>query len=276
MAECGVKSIVFSGEGEPTLHKDIDEIIKYAFNCGLDIGLTTNGSMMVDKKIKKLLPYLKWIKFSVDALNSELYSDLHGTDIKFSKIVLDNISKVSYHKRIKHYKCIVGVQAIVLKQNIKDLPKLAKHLKYLNIDYFVMKPFSNHEKRLGNDLELPTQEELLWLEKETKKYETDKYKIIFRNNAFENLNKPKSYDKCYGQDFVSHITTLGGVYSCVNYIGNKDYEYGNIYKQNFKDIWINKSFILPDLKNCRSICRIDNINRYLFELKNPDEHVNFI
>ena len=29
-------------------------------------------------------------------------------------------------------------------------------------------------------------------------------------------------------------------------------------------------------KNCRELCRLDEMNRYLSELKNPGEHVNFI
>ena len=36
-------------------------------------------------------------------------------------------------------------------------------------------------------------------------------------------------------------------------------------------------FMRLDLeKNCREICRLDEMNRYLEELKNPGEHVNFI
>jgi len=276
MSECGVKSIVFSGEGEPTLHKGIVKIIKHAYDHGLDIGLTTNGSMFTSEMTKNLSPYLKWIKFSVDALNPIIYADLHGVGTSYSKSVLDNISRTSFYKRLKSYNCMVGVQAIVLKDNILDLPKLAKYLKYLKVDYFVMKPFSDHEKRLGDKINLPTDKDLIWLEEEVKQYETNNYKIIFRKSAFDNLNKPKIYKECYGQDFIAHITTLGGVYSCINYIGNKKYEYGNIYEKSFKDIWKNKFFIKPDFNECRSICRLDNINEYLWELKNPDNHVNFI
>ena len=62
----------------------------------------------------------------------------------------------------------------------------------------------------------------------------------------------------------------------INYIDDKEYEYGNIYENKFRDIWENKQMIKPDLDKCRTICRIDNCNRYLHRLKNPDKHENFI
>ena len=104
----------------------------------------------------------------------------------------------------------------------------------------------------------------------------DDYEFIYRDDAFENVNQDKEYDKCYAQDFVAYINTLGDVHSCINYIDDKEYEYGNIYENKFRDIWENKQMIKPDLDKCRTICRIDNCNRYLHRLKNPDKHENFI
>ena len=31
-----------------------------------------------------------------------------------------------------------------------------------------------------------------------------------------------------------------------------------------------------NINNCRKACRLDEINKYLWMLKNPPEHVNFI
>src|SRR3989338_9324803 len=43
MAKNGVKSVMFGGEGEPTLHKDFPLFVENAKNFGLDIAITTNG-----------------------------------------------------------------------------------------------------------------------------------------------------------------------------------------------------------------------------------------
>ena len=46
----GATGMEFTGGGEPTLHPKLDEVIEYAYNKGLKIGICTNGSRL--KKIK--------------------------------------------------------------------------------------------------------------------------------------------------------------------------------------------------------------------------------
>jgi len=46
MSICGVKSIMYSGEGEPLLHKDIIDFILYTKKVGIDVALTTNGVLL--------------------------------------------------------------------------------------------------------------------------------------------------------------------------------------------------------------------------------------
>jgi hypothetical protein len=52
---------------------------------------------------EKLLPFLSWIKISVDAGSGEIYSYLHGTKEEDYKTVLDNISRCSFIKKLKKY-----------------------------------------------------------------------------------------------------------------------------------------------------------------------------
>ncbi len=275
MKKCGVKSIMYGGEGEPLLHKDIVSIINHTKLCGMDVSLTTNGVLLDSKIIDNILPNLSWIKISVDAGNSNDYTKLHGTKRSDFKKVLDNISRCSFMKRIRKYDMAIGVQSILFKENIEELPKLGKLLKFIKPDYFVVKPYSEHTKQLHKELHQPTDEQIEDFIVEMQKYRND-YEFIYRDTAFENMNQEKSYDKCYAQDFMAYIDSLGGVHSCINFIDDDKYLYGNIYKENFDDIWKNKTFIVPDLNKCRDICRMDKINNYLYEIKNPSKHVNFI
>jgi hypothetical protein len=58
---------------------------------------------------------------------------------------------------------------------------------------------------------------------------------------------------------------------------------GNIYKSTFEEIWNGeqRKQVIQTLKDrklagCSPECKLDDMNRYLHELKHPNAHVNFI
>ena len=67
MADLGVKSVLLAGEGEPLLHKEIARLAQDAAAAGLDLALTTNGTLLTERLVEELLPHLTWLKVSVDA-----------------------------------------------------------------------------------------------------------------------------------------------------------------------------------------------------------------
>src|SRR3972149_8820480 len=46
LAEAGVKSIVFAGAGEPTIHPDTFNSIEMARKVGVDVAMSTNGVLL--------------------------------------------------------------------------------------------------------------------------------------------------------------------------------------------------------------------------------------
>lgn len=64
----GLKAIILSGGGEPLLYPQINELINYLTDNGLEIGLITNGTVF-----RKLTPAcinaFTWIRISVNALD---------------------------------------------------------------------------------------------------------------------------------------------------------------------------------------------------------------
>ncbi len=94
----------------------------------------------------------------------------------------------------------------------------------------------------------------------------------------------RNYQHCYALPFWAYIDANGNIWGCSAYLGDKRFICGNIYENTFKEIWEGnkRKKILKmaqnelDTKNCRVNCRMDEINRYLWELKCPPEHVNFI
>ena len=150
------------------------------------------------------------------------------------------------------------------------------------MDYFTVKPFSQHpQSKAKLHVDYSESEEI---GRRLKELETDNFKIYFRSKSIENLNMDKPYDECAGVNFMAHMDYMGNIFPCVVFVGNKDFIYGNINEQDFAELWqseqakkirarFNNEFIH---KYCRKNCRLDEMNKYLHELKNPGLHVNFI
>ena len=63
----GIKSITWTGGGEPTVHNDFLQFIKYADKYGIKQGLNTNGALLTDEMIDFIGKHFSYVRFSVDA-----------------------------------------------------------------------------------------------------------------------------------------------------------------------------------------------------------------
>ena len=70
----GIKTIEFSGGGEPTLYPDFRHIVSSCYSRGLKIGLITNGLKLKD--YQEILPFFDWIRISMVALDYQEKLDL--------------------------------------------------------------------------------------------------------------------------------------------------------------------------------------------------------
>ncbi len=94
----------------------------------------------------------------------------------------------------------------------------------------------------------------------------------------------RDYQHCLALPFWSYLDAGGNIWGCSMYMGDDKFLYGNIYENSFQEIWEGEKRMESlqwvdqelDTNQCRVNCRMDKINRYLWELNNPSAHVNFI
>ena len=159
---------------------------------------------------------------------------------------------------------------------------LAKTLREIGMDYLTVKPFSQHpSSKAKRQVDYSESAEI---EAEAKAMETERFAIYFRRQSIENIEREKPYDRCHALPFMTHIDATGDVFPCVAFVGNRDLCYGNLYEDTFMEIWesdraksIMETFAGEFLKtHCRKACRLDEMNKYLHELRHPGAHVNFV
>jgi len=286
MSTMGIKSIMFAGEGEPLLYKELPEILTYCKQVGIDTAITTNLVPLVKKHTSIILENCKWIKISINAGTSKNYAFIHGTNENDFYKVIENMRYCVEIKNKNKFGCTLGAQILLLDDNYNTTLDLVKLVKEIGFSYIVIKPYSQHLSSLTTKYKEIDYSKYLFLEKELEQFNTDNFEVIFRTNTINKLifNQNK-YNRCYSVPFFwSYITSSGDVYSCSAFIGNEKFNLGNINNKSFKDIWEGKkrkenyTYIKEehDINFCRINCRMDEINRYLWKLINPIEHVNFI
>lgn len=286
MARLGVKSIMFAGEGEPTLYKPLPNILDICSEVGIDTSLTTNAVAVNEKTLDNYLKNCKWIKVSINAGTAESYAQIHQTKAKDFDQVVENLTLASKIKKEKNYECTVGAQMLLLPENKNTAVELAKRMRDAGVDYLVIKPYTQSLYGKSRKYEGLTYQSMMDLENELKKCETDEFKVIFRANTMKKLEEEKQpYDQCYSTpNFWAYLMADGSLYSCSAFLQNDKFNLGNINIQTFQEIWEgdkrreNTNYVKNDLdiSMCRKNCRMDEVNRYLWNLKNPNPHVNFI
>ncbi|MFA6636249.1 MAG: radical SAM protein [Candidatus Omnitrophota bacterium] len=279
----GLKSVLLSGEGEPFLHPEISEFSISAGKEGVDAAIATNGFLMTEDVSGKVLPALSWLRVSLDAATDKTYSLIHGVRKECFGTVLENLAKAVKIKKKNGYKVTIGAQFLLLNENIKEVKKAAVIARDTGLDYFSVKPYSKHPLSINEAGTEVDYEGLLRLEKQLEKFSDDGFSVIFRKSAIKRKLREKSYRRCLGLPFWAYINSAGDVYPCSTFLGLKKYCIGNITREKFSDIWeggkrerVMKVLGGMDARKCRELCRLDEINTYLWKLKNPPAHVNFI
>jgi len=283
--EVGVKSLLYAGEGEPLLHPDIKKFIVYSKNSGIDVGLFTNGQLLREELAEAILPFLTFVRFSFNGGTKDNYADLHKVKPDIFGRVVANMKIASEIKEKKALDVDIGVQYVLLPENVDYLIDAVKTIKDTGVGYFVIKPFVQQSDlqsyRIAEPLDLDSIEHIL---NEAESLSSEDFIVIARRESFEGYGKRK-YKHCYGTSFVSVMNSAGDLATCLPYWDKDDFIFGNIYKSELGDIWHEKrrkkikEYLEKELnvQECPPNCRPNSINEFLWEVKNPAvKHINFI
>ncbi len=286
LGRLGVKSIMFGGEGEPLLHPDIIEMTQLIKKSGIDVALTTNGVKLNETYLASSLQYLSWIKVSFNAGTATNYAKVHGCSADDFHTVIANLKNAVRIRKQNNLACTIGAQIILLPETVDDIFKLATICRdEIGLDYLVVKPFSQNPLSTSKRYAELSYEHLNEIGDKTDEYCTKDFNLIFRRKTIEKHSKPKTYSKCQATPFFwAYIMANGDVYSCSAYLNDDRFRLGNINNKEFKAIWegasrkSNYQLMLHEfnIDSCRQNCRMDSINAYLWQLKHPHPHVNFI
>jgi radical SAM protein with 4Fe4S-binding SPASM domain len=283
---------MFAGDGEPLLNPEINEIIKDATEHHIDTSFTTNGVHIKDDFIEEAMRNVSWIKVSINAGSAKVYKHVHRTsENDFAKVWRNLEKAVNYRSTNQDsVKTAIGIQSLILPDNIDSLEGLASRAVNAGLDYLVLKPYVHNvymEQPGYIDIDYTQKSYKETISKIKDKYESDLFKVVSRENALSKLlGETERYQKCWSTPALwFYISGDGSVYACGAHVGNPNFLLGNINDELIENIWRSDKrknclyFVQEelDLNDCRRTCRMDEVNAYLSKVidAKPD-HVNFI
>lgn len=285
MADAGLKSILFAGEGEPLLHKDIAELVAHAKKCGLDVGMFTNGSLLNRDLAESLLPNLTFLRFSFNGGTAEKYAEIHKVKPEIFDRVLTNMKTCADIKKSGGLSCDLGVQFVCLPENKDTALSACEAVKECGVDYFSVKPFVHQSDMQGYKQDSGfNKDDIADIFAKVEALGSDEFYSIARKDAFFHVPE-RHYSHCFGTSFITVIDSGGNVCACLPYMHMEEFQFGNIYESTFEQIWLGerRAKILKHLQctldtaSCPLMCRPDKINDYLNDILRPDvKHINFI
>lgn len=285
LGRLGLKSIMHAGEGEPLLHPALPEMVAHGKRCGIDQAITTNGVLLTPDKAEALLPHAEWIKLSVDAGTRETYAYLHNTKPEDFDRAISNLREASVLRKRLGAGCTLGVQMVLLPENRGEVVALAAIARDAGADYLVIKPYSQHPSSKTTEYRDVDYEADMGLAEQVRELNTPAFSVVFRVQAMrKSSEKQPPYTRCLALPFWSYIDAAGGVWGCSVYLGDERFLYGNIMENTFQEIWEGEqrrkslAWVAEEMDacRCRINCRMDEVNRYLWGLRQPPAHVNFI
>lgn len=282
--QIGVRSMALIGEGEPLLNPYVYEAIVEGKKSGVDIAMATNGILLdTGKAGEQALEHLSWIRFNISAASEDAYKRIHA-----SKEFLTAVEKIKFCvavKKKRKLKLTIGLQMVLTPSNVDQVVPLAKLGASLGVDYLVVKQCSDTiENKLGIFDKLNEYESFAARLKEAEGFSNTDYNVIIKWIKVGNKGL-RNYERCLGVPFLLYSSGDGKLYPCgvFFYEHEKEYRMGDLVKQSFKEIFESKRYwevvekvSQIDVRKCYVNCRTHCINEFLWSLKNPPEHVNFV
>ena len=244
----GLLSVILIGGGEPTLHKDFEEIVRYIKGNKLQIGIVTNGSRM--DRIDAVAGSLRekdWVRISIDAAEEKTFKDLH---LPKKKITLNQVLEKAKAVKEKNPDVSLGYSFVVvwegieihgnrLRPNIDEMAKSVALAREFSFDYVSFKPcLIRHEEsqretlmeKVGKDDEERIAKEIEINLQKAEGVSNNKIKILPSLNLKAMLNKEiieikKQPKRCHMQFFRTVVTPFG-IFHCPAYRGVEEAKIG--------------------------------------------------
>ncbi len=240
-----IREIVFTGGGEPTVHKDYHKVIEHCIDKNFTVQMITNGSKLhklVDSLPEEKIKKIKWIGVDIDSAIPETYESIRRSLTKrslFSRV------KETVKKATKRG-FTVDIKSLLMARNTSDveLQALFKFVKDTGANKLHIRPFCDYEN--NNVFEVTPQ-----MQEKIENY-SEEFNVPYTLNLAR--SEPRRYTKCHQMFLYPIFASNGELYVCCEGRGQKKFVLGNWMKNDVRDLWFSQKHKEIYAKTDVSLC----------------------
>ena len=250
LKQIGVKGILVTGGGEPTICDDFDAMMKYLEDMGMPYGITTNFNVY-----KEFRP--RFLKVSFDAWDEDSYERIRG--VRRYEQTRRNIERYLDWRRDNSPGTSVGLQLVLT--DAEDMERFYEANMDLEVDYITFKPVESTRGCWYRDAK--HMEDAQRLRETIASLRRNDSRVTF-NFKWNYIQRP--YDECYAHANAIALNWNGDVMRCCH----MPYDIiGHIMDDDILDKNRQTRF---DMSRCDVPCRLSSANEYVeaFDSKVPD------
>ena len=147
-----LQHVILYFQGEPFLHHQFVELIKYAHNAGIYTSTSTNGQFLNEKTAKEIvLSGLDKLIVSIDGSTQAVYESYRvGGSLQKAIVGINQV--VAWKKQLKRITPFIEIQFLVLKTNEHQMKEMQGLAKSLSVDRLTFKTAQLYNFENGSEL----------------------------------------------------------------------------------------------------------------------------
>jgi len=264
LAEAGVKSITFTGGGEPTLHPHFNKIAWRAHALGLELGIYTHGGHIDIERAVLLKSTFKWVYISLDECTPEAFKASKGVG-RFEAVLAGIRNLVDAEGD-----ATITVGFLLHKDNCRQVYNMVQLGTSLGVDYVQFRPLLDYEPNRDTTW---TTEAVAHL-----KYYADDPFVIADTSRFAMYAawKEHGYATCNWSALQTVITPNGKVWTCTDKREHPDALLGDLSVETFEMLWARRGGPCQVNAGCRLLCKGHLGNLEMTQIFADAPHQNFV
>jgi len=212
--------LYFYFQGEPYLHPEFTELVKYASKKKIYSVTSTNGHYLNDENAKKTIESgLDRMIISIDGTTQETYES-YRIGGRLDKVLKGAETMVNWREKLGAKNPHLIFQFLVVRPNEHQVDEVHRLAKQIGVDEVLLKTAQIYDYEQGNNL-IPT---------------TDKYSRYAQQPDGTYQIKNKLLNHCWKLWHSCVVTWDGDVVPCC-FDKDAAHKKGNLKETSFRDIW---------------------------------------